>query len=259
MTMLLWISGPLVALGLGCSHADFQYEPAAPEAKRLVDTPASLIAAGEAKDTGAVAGMMDPEGRKAMLLIAHDVAGQKSEAARAIDALALGIMIGMAFGAEDAELIDFAEKGLEYFKPRMESELATSLLAKGSASKLLPDLVADMKDRPEVRRPKLAASFIAGLPSGCRTATPIVSYNASILDHIDYDWAKESTTFDGWKARVRAMHLVRVDCAEKIGLWVMSSYADETPRLAAWHYFTPAQWAKLEPKIDDKLELEDES
>ena len=245
-----------------CSHTYFQYAPAVPERDQIARTTAAIVAAADAHDVGAVAARLDPEGRKASLLAVHDLVGKKSDAVKLLDGFVMAVLFmgawDIAFGGNGESAVDLWTKGAPFVKDQIEKAVGQSLFGGGASSGtgLAPNIVDELAGGPEERRAKLAPKLVADEPPGCTFDRVIVSYRASILDHVDWDWAATSRTFAKWRRDVRGIHLVKLACGDRVGLWLMDAYETGDPLLVGWHYFTTDEWAKVEPKLTTKLELD---
>ncbi len=241
-----------------CSHTYFQFTPNATETADLVRAEEALLAAGAAKDEAAIAPRMDPDGRKATFLAAHDLIGQKTDAGKALDGLAVATILVAAldgtFGAGGEVGSDFVERATPWFRDQVEKGVASKVFGKVNLRGLVPAMGEEFFPSADSRRARLATRFAAELPEGCVAAGIIVSYRASILDHVEWDWAAQSRTFAAWRKEVRAIHLAKLACGEKTGLWMLDTY-DREIRLVGWHYFSPKEWAAVEPRLKKSLEL----
>lgn len=250
-----------------CSHTYFQYHPAAPESDAISSATGALLSAGASKSTADVGPRLDPDGRVATIFAAHDlIAMRHPDVIAPLDGFltlaAFATFFSYAFG--DSPMDDaFYEHGFAWAKAEVEKAVALSLLghsgdagAPPSMNGVAPSLLDEFSGSTDVRRARLATMFVGDLPLSCKLDKVLVSYRASILDHVEWNWAQSSKRFLAWKESVRAIHFLQLGCDGKVGLWMMDSYATGDPLLVGWHYFTPEEWTHVEPKLRAKLELD---
>ena len=251
-----------------CSHTSFQYRPGAKERGQLVAAVDLLRQQTKVGNPRALASTIDPEGRKALLIFAIARLADKSDKVK--EALRAAFMVGLLFVMEKAFIgTDVFDEHLEasaaHLKRTLEGEFAKRYMrssgegAMGSAQRLMARAGSEGqgKQGQQGQLKEDLASLQWHKFSGCRYDSELISYRAGLMRYKSWGRAEWSGTFKKWKNRLERLHFIRVRCPQETALFVMAQYSDRPePWVLLWKFFTPAQWVKVERKLNKSFGLD---
>ena len=118
-------------------------------------------------------------------------------------------------------------------------------------------MVGAVGDDDGQRLQEMQGSLMRARLESCQGGDVIVSYDAGILGHIHSDIADNDPSYQGWRARVRAIHLVRFPCAGgRHALMVLTRNNGESGlRGIGWHVVSDAQWQAMRPRFRETFDL----
>ncbi|MGE0785177.1 MAG: hypothetical protein AB7S26_05770 [Sandaracinaceae bacterium] len=247
-----WTIGlALLALSVGCSHTWFQFDVSQNELNWIANAQGALAAS--AGNPNALAQVVDLQGRRGAETLIAGMTVESTEADRQYDQLAHALYLGLIGDLDDPAAALSSDTNM--MAARVAQRVAASGLNQMGLG-MIGNLVGQFADNDGQRLNEMSASLARGQIGTCREGDVIVSYNAGILGHIHTDLADNDPTYQAWRDRVRAIHLVRFTCATGHVLVVMTRNRDEQGlRVIGWHFMTPQQWQSLEPQLRQAFDL----
>jgi hypothetical protein len=236
------------------SHA--LYHPTGQEAADIAAFVTELGAAIERGDTSSLQGRLDPDGRKALIVFAANLAFEDSAKIKGyveLGAMAVVVAMGVEALAKSCpvDTLDLT-RGLDWLLDRIRlaaaQDLGSLLPELGSRGGL--DALAERFQRgtrPGALEERLRD--VAGSARGCRYVEPTLSFRAWLLEHETWSHAEMSHTFRAWKERIERVHAAHLACDGQDALVILTSYGGPL-QLADWHFFPSAQWPSVQARLD---------
>jgi hypothetical protein len=198
---------------------------------------------------------LDPDGRKALLTFAANLAYENSaEIKQWVDLAVMAVFLVMAAGVmakscpiEDEDI----ERGIDWLVHKVQAAAAAEL------GDVAPDLRRDgglellaarIQNRGGVRALAERLQALEGTVSGCRFDGAPVSFRAWLIRHASWGLAESSHTFRDWKGRIDQVHFAHLACDGQDGLLVLTSYRGAL-ELAEWRFVPSSEWPAIARRI----------
>lgn len=241
----------VVALG-GCSHTYFQFHVDAAQQAEIMGA-RNALAVSTQRGPNAMAPVVDLNARRAVEALIAGVTVEQTNAdpqfQRLVRALYLGVMQP---GVDPMAALD---SDMTRIAARVGQRLASNTLGQLGLGGLAA-MVGGVADDSGQRLHEMHGTLMRGQLGTCTELAPVVSYDAAILGHIQSQLAEQDPTYRDWRARVRAVHLVRFGCPSGHFLMVFTKNESERGvRAIGWQHLTPQQWHALEPRLRHALDL----
>jgi hypothetical protein len=256
----------LVLVLVGCSHTYYQFRVTEREEAWVDQTHNALIGA-MASDDATLGAVVDLEGRRAAEALAAGVAVDRPSEPQ-FERLTRALLIGLVGdGVDPHEVLtgDVIAAALRIGQRVATSEAGVRAAAQVADSFGLPVgglpavAAAAVGDTDADRYREMRDSLRRGELQTCQGADVVVSYDAGILSHVDLPTADGDPRYQAWRERVRAIHLVHLPCQGRRAQHVLelqTRSADRAGlRVIGWHFFTEAQWQRLQPELREALDL----
>ncbi|HJL14014.1 MAG TPA: hypothetical protein RMH99_00085 [Sandaracinaceae bacterium LLY-WYZ-13_1] len=247
------VSGVLVALALGgCSHTWYQFDVSANERTRISNAKNALATASRA-DANALAQVVDLSGRRAVETLVAGMTVERTDGEEQRQKLTRALYIGIMGDAEDP--MSALDQDITWMAARVGQRVASHGLTQMGLGGI-GAMVGAVADDSGQRLRQMQASLHRGQIATCQAPNVIVSYDAGILGHIHTQLTDSDADYQRWRERVRAIHLVRFTCRSQYVLMLLTRNRGEAGlRVIGWHFVTPEQWQRMEPRLRDAFDL----
>ncbi|HEY8432632.1 MAG TPA: hypothetical protein VIL20_29880 [Sandaracinaceae bacterium] len=244
---------PAVAAALaGCSHTYYQFHIDAVEQREIVTARNALVVAAQG-DVSTLSAVVDLDGRRAVETLVAGMTVEHTAADRQYERLARALYLGVMGDAEDP--LAALDSDLAMIAGRVAQRVAAHTIDQFGFGGFAA-MVGMVGDDSSQRLREMQGSLVRARIGVCTELHPVISYDAGILGHIRSQLADNDPVYADWRSRVRAIHLVRFACPHGHVLMVLTKNAGEAGvRAIGWHHVSPAQWATLEPRLREALDL----
>lgn len=253
-----------IALLTGCTHRDLQYRPEGAELSALRGAAERFVEHAQRQELEVIAGRLDVDGRKALLVFGASLAYEKREKIKAaVDQVNAAVVLAIVFevlgawnGAQaDASVDDSVQRASRAISAQLEKDFGLSgeRLLEGKAD-VLSTLTAQLKETREQSALRMVGSLSSTVLSGCHFSGLVVSYDLRLLRFTSWEHADLSRTFVAWKKRARSLHLAELVCDGQSGLLLLS-IDDEypEPRPVGWRFSPSDEHARLRERLREAL------
>ncbi|GAB5542337.1 MAG: hypothetical protein RLO52_47090 [Sandaracinaceae bacterium] len=249
------LSAAAFALGAlvmgGCSHTWYQFEVSQVE-RSHIDATKNALAATQA-NPNALAQVVDLEGRRGAEALIAGMSVQSNQGDAQVERLSRVLYLAIMGDAEDP--LAALDQDMTMAGARVAQRIAQGGLNQMGLGGLAA-MVGVVGDDDGQRLREMSVSLQRGQPQTCGPFDVIVSYDAGILGHIHTSITDNDATYQAWKQRVQAVHLVRFTCATNHMLVVMTRNRGEAGlRVIGWHFVTQAQWESMRPGLRHAFDL----
>lgn len=250
--LAVWVVGGVIGLALGgCSHTWYQFELSQAE-RSHVDATKNALAATQS-NPNALAQVVDLQGRRGAEALIAGMSTQSSGGDVQYERLSRVLYIAIMGDAEDP--LAALNQDMTMAGARVAQRIAQSGLQQMGLGGIAA-MVGVVGDDDGQRLREMSVSLQRGQPQTCGPFDVIVSYDAGILGHIQTSITDQDQTYQAWRQRVQAVHLVRFTCATSHMLTVMTRNRGEAGlRVIGWHFVTQAQWESMRPGLRRAFDL----
>ncbi len=246
------LSLPLVFVLGACSHTFFQFHINPVEQNEIMEARNALTVSAQG-DVNMLAQVVDMNGRRAVESLLAGMTVEHTEADPQYQRLVRALYMGVMGDADDP--LAALDSDMTMIAARVGQRVAVNGLNQMGLGGLAA-MVGVVADDSGQRLREMQGSLVRGQIGMCTELYPIISYDAGILGHIHSQIAEQDQTYLEWRGRVRAIHLVRFACSNGQVLMVFTKNANEAgARAIGWHFVSNQQWASLEPRLRQALDL----
>lgn len=245
--------GVALFLSAGCSHTWYQFTVSANELSHIEGAKDALAASY--RNPNALAQVVDLDGRRAVETLIAAMTTEQTAGDEQFQRLSRALMIGIMGDRDDP--LAMLDPDILLVAARVGQRVAGQQLEQFGLGGLVEMAGAVLgTDSDGQRLGEMQASLASGGIATCAGADVIVSYDAGILGHITTQMTDQDPNYQAWRARVRAIHLVRFQCNARHVLMVMTRNSGEAGlRVIGWHFASQSQWEQMRPGIRQAFDL----
>jgi hypothetical protein len=204
-------------------------------------------------DVNALGRVVDLDGRRGVETLVAGMTVEQTSGDEQYRKLTRALYIGIMGDAEDP--LSALDQDVSWMAARVGQRVAVHGLNQMGLGGIA-SMVGGVGDDSGQRLRQMQASLHRGQIATCQAPEVIVSYDAGILGHIHTQLTDQDPTYQAWRSRVRAIHLVRFTCRSQHVLLIMTrNHGEPGLRVIGWHFVTPQQWQQMQPRLRDAFDL----